>query len=70
VAEVPGIDDHTDVLVLSGQLAELSDGSIGRGVVDEEVVVFVPVKFGHRGLDLVTDGSNVSLLVVAGSEDR
>jgi hypothetical protein len=68
-AEVLGVDDHLHVSIGRRELLQDPDGPVGRGVVDEDVLVPVPAEGAEDLPDALVDLADVPLLVEAGGHD-
>ena len=70
VAEVARVDDDLDAAVVAGESAQDLYGAVGRGVVDEQVLVGIAgERFKHLPHALA-ERRDVAGLVVARSENR
>ena len=69
VAEVARVDDHLDVAVGRRQLAQSRHRLVGRGVVDEDVLVPVSAEPVEDLLHLEVHVADVRFLVETGGDD-
>src|SRR5205085_3696326 len=67
--EITSVYNHLDVLILLRDLLQDRNGSISRGVVDEDVLITITTHTDHRRPDPGVKLAYVVLLVVTGSND-
>src|SRR5580692_2216170 len=68
--KIPVVDDHLHRRIRCSDLPELCHRPIRRGVVDEQVLEGDIAAVGDRSPDSIAERPDVSLLVVAWSQDR
>src|ERR1041385_6689658 len=69
MSEITRIDDDLDVAVLCRERAQTLHCAVGRGVVDEDVLVRVARQRGDRVANLLVQFFDVLLFVVAAGDD-